>query len=815
MFTLAKLLYLPMKYRVFLIFFLLIWIVGRSTFLTQTLFSVRQGLDSQALENLWWDLVIEQSLPLSPELLEEVDRLLADRLGIQVIQSYTISMFTTLTVQEDIAIDPVLASVRWVDSTFPLYGERVLTPFSWQFLTEWLWSWVWLSQDLLSEFMGAWVTVPSSLTLGGVSFPILWTITRLPWSSFSLFDRGRTMLLDRRLLDNSALLSLWSRISHEYAYRFWTWSQQWLWWLWWQILWSVWILRDELDALLPNAEIEFVDETRQNFARFFSQLDSIVYVWVIALFFLTFAGLALVNSLMVTATQDTFRIVKLLWVSSYRLYATLIAMWLLLVVISWVLWWWLWYFWWTLLPWSMFGVVPERSMLPHVLVALQTVALLIAVSFMWAPSFTWYRSIVVLMVSLLGILYIRFWWSVQVLLIVFVVCMPIVFFYLVTRWLLRFWRYYAQNTLITQWLSPLLWVMRRADQPWSSMIIIGTVFSVLLSLVGSVALLQFAFLDFLQEFQQSDQPNTFILNITQPHLAIIQDTLPDAVLYDTILARIVRINGQWLREFLDAQWIPYSRYSREFNMTSVPLDDEIVWWSFVLLSWTISVDSAFAQDLWIVLWDTLTLSLVGREFTLRVWQLRKVERSQLAPFFFFKLHPDDVIWAPRTYFSLVALDPTQRPVILRRLLQQTSSQLSFIEVDDIVRQVEQLVIVVVGSMSLVGFSILVIGFIIAVLCMLTVLDEQRGDGLLLHILWVTHHWIARASIFALWYPLAVILLSTLFILVLIWVLFASLQSFIPITWSHILVWMSVVMLFLLFFILLVMLLRLRALWKKI
>jgi uncharacterized protein YggT (Ycf19 family) len=76
------------------------------------------------------------------------------------------------------------------------------------------------------------------------------------------------------------------------------------------------------------------------------------------------------------------------------------------------------------------------------------------------------------------------------------------------------------------------------------MIIIGTVFSVLLSLVGSVALLQFAFLDFLQEFQQSDQPNTFILNITQPHLAIIQDTLPDAVLYDTILARIVRINGQ-------------------------------------------------------------------------------------------------------------------------------------------------------------------------------------------------------------------------------------------------------------------------------
>jgi hypothetical protein len=56
--------------------------------------------------------VIEQSLPLSPELLEEVDRLLADRLGIQVIQSYTISMFTTLTVQEDIAIDPVLASVR-------------------------------------------------------------------------------------------------------------------------------------------------------------------------------------------------------------------------------------------------------------------------------------------------------------------------------------------------------------------------------------------------------------------------------------------------------------------------------------------------------------------------------------------------------------------------------------------------------------------------------------------------------------------------------------------------------------------------------
>jgi putative ABC transport system permease protein len=440
-------------------------------------------------------------------------------------------------------------------------------------------------------------------------------------------------------------------------------------------------------------------------------------------------------------------------------------------------------------------------------------ALFVSVSFLWFSSAIRYRGVVVLIVALFGILYARFGLSLQIFFIVISVCFPVVFFYGLTKVLLRLGRLRANHSIAVRGLRPLTWVMRRADQPWSSMIVIGTVFSLLLCVLWTVAMIQYAFIDYLQDFQATDQPNTFILNITESTRSLVQTSLPDAQFYDTILARILRVNEVWLRDYLDQRWMPYWRFSREFNMTTVSLADEIAWWSATLLPWMISVDSDTAADLWIRIGDMLTLWLVGREFVLRVGQLRNVERSQLQPFFFFQLHPDDMVGAPRTYFSLVSLDPGDRPEVLRLLLAQTSGQLSFIEVDAIVDQIKQLVLVVVGSMSVVGMSILVIGFVLALLCMITVLDEQKRDGVLLQLLGVTNSWVSRACIFALWYPIVLVVLSSLLVLGILWLLFSSMQSFIPLTWFHILWWMVVVCLFLWFFMLLVVLTRFRSLLR--
>jgi predicted lysophospholipase L1 biosynthesis ABC-type transport system permease subunit len=99
------------------------------------------------------------------------------------------------------------------------------------------------------------------------------------------------------------------------------------------------------------------------------------------------------------------------------------------------------------------------------------------------------------------------------------------------------------------------------------------------------------------------------------------------------------------------------------------------------------------------------MSIVGREFDLKVVQLRRTTRNAIKPFFFFQLSAEQFTDAPRSYFSLQTFPLETRGETLKTITNRLGNHLSFIEVDDILEQVQRLLQAITRSIILVLSSV--------------------------------------------------------------------------------------------------------------
>lgn len=99
------------------------------------------------------------------------------------------------------------------------------------------------------------------------------------------------------------------------------------------------------------------------------------------------------------------------------------------------------------------------------------------------------------------------------------------------------------------------------------------------------------------------------------------------------------------------------------------------------------------------------MSIVGREFDLKVVQLRRTTRNAIKPFFFFQLSAEQFAEAPRSYFSLQTFPLDTRGETLKSITNRLGNHLSFIEVDDILEQVQRLLQAITRSIILVLSSV--------------------------------------------------------------------------------------------------------------
>jgi len=149
------------------------------------------------------------------------------------------------------------------------------------------------------------------------------------------------------------------------------------------------------------------------------------------------------------------------------------------------------------------------------------------------------------------------------------------------------------------------------------------------------------------------------------------------------------------------------------------------------------------------------MSIIGREFTFTVVQLRRTTRNAIKPFFFFQLPAQQFVTAPKSYFSLHSIVPQERPAILKRISERVGNHLSYIEVDEIIAQVEELLAAIAWAIVLVLSSVVLCGAVLLRLCFRNLSIEHSHDMRLLQLLGVSELFITKSSRLVLLYPLMV------------------------------------------------------------
>gem|GEM_PF-5883975 len=96
--------------------------------------------------------------------------------------------------------------------------------------------------------------------------------------------------------------------------------------------------------------------------------------------------------------------------------------------------------------------------------------------------------------------------------------------------LIASWTVTWKNTNRTRWR-----VIRRSSQPGSPMPLMLTLITSILTIAGSCFLFWQSITSYISDFNQTQQANTFILNLREQDKPQLEQVLPGSSLYDVIL----------------------------------------------------------------------------------------------------------------------------------------------------------------------------------------------------------------------------------------------------------------------------------------
>lgn len=220
--------------------------------------------------------------------------------------------------------------------------------------------------------------------------------------------------------------------------------------------------------------------------------------------------------------------------------------------------------------------------------------------------------------------------------------------------------------------------------------------------------------------------NIYAINILESDREKVESVIGSgALMYDILRARIEWVNSKTLAEHL-GQDRPSGEFTREFNITTTELENQILQWKDTIGKWEVSVDDEFASSLWVKLWDTVTFLLSGREITLLVANIRESVREGFRPFFYFSFDPVEFANAPRTYFVAEYASDTEK--WKRDVLTASGPHVTFIDIESIlkiVRDISAKVLSVIGLFGAVVF-LFAVGAIIAFFTRMRGVEDMKS-----------------------------------------------------------------------------------------
>ena len=188
-----------------------------------------------------------------------------------------------------------------------------------------------------------------------------------------------------------------------------------------------------------------------------------------------------------------------------------------------------------------------------------------------------------------------------------------------------------------------------------------------LSLLVSVALMDFSLVRELTGRMPADAPNYFVLDITSkdlpPFQRLVKDQAQDADIRSApmLRGRLVKLNDKPVTEIKaapEAEWVLRGDRGLSFA-EEVPAGSKVVagqWWPNAYQGEPlVSFEADLAKGLGVAVGDTVTVNVLGRNVTARISNLREVQWESLELNFVMVFSPNTLQGAPHAYLATVTL----------------------------------------------------------------------------------------------------------------------------------------------------------------
>lgn len=252
--------------------------------------------------------------------------------------------------------------------------------------------------------------------------------------------------------------------------------------------------------------------------------------------------------------------------------------------------------------------------------------------------------------------------------------------------------------------------------------------------------------DLLNAWQDSlppDAPNRFIINIlpnqTQTlETFISQLGVKDPQVFPMVRGRLVKKNNQAITPEAFDDDRAKRLVSREFNLSmaaKMQADNHLLtgeWWSAEDNAKPIvSIEQDIANVLNIELGDELTYDIAGRELSLKVSSIRKVDWDSMRANFFAVTPPDTLADYPKSYMTAIYLKEGQSK-LLDSLVKQLPN-LTIIDVASLMNQVRDIMQKMSLAVSYVFALCIVAGLVVLYAALVATRDARAKEATLLRV----------------------------------------------------------------------------------
>ena len=267
-------------------------------------------------------------------------------------------------------------------------------------------------------------------------------------------------------------------------------------------------------------------------------------------------------------------------------------------------------------------------------------------------------------------------------------------------------------------------------------------FSLTFMAMAIVLILRTDLLDRWQNELSEDTPNYFAINIQPSEVDsyrefLEQRDIDSSELYPIVRGRLVKINGEKVRQAVSKEQRNHNSLNRELNLTwssELPETNELLegrWWKPGSKK-GLSVEQELAEHLGIKMGDRLTFMVSGQELTQAVTSIRMVEWESFQPNFYMIFPEAALNDLPATWLNSFYLDEDDK-VQLNTLITSFPT-MTLLDLDSVIGQVRKMLAQSTIAVEAMLFALLLAGLLVLASVIESSIDDRLQEGALIRSL---------------------------------------------------------------------------------